>query len=237
MKKALLALACAAVSSAAVAVTFSDTEFVTSDYDLNPLPGGTLSLTTDQWAGGNPGNAFRNAITVGTGNGNYQMSAMNTTFVYDPSVSGAIASISFSLDYLRQRAGGGAGSINMPLNMWMLARQDGKLYQASSDFYGANPAAGVYQTYSRAGITQAGFNGYEIGLGFNANEIDFSATGSAITFGFFLGSGYQNNGAADLEIEEGIDNFSVEVEAVPEPMTLGLLGLGALVGLRRRAVK
>jgi hypothetical protein len=58
---------------------------------------------------------------------------------------------------------------------------------------------------------------------------DFSATGSAITFGIYSANSFDPS-AGDVSNDVGYDNFSITVTSVPEPSTALLLAMG-LVGL------
>lgn len=63
---------------------------------------------------------------------------------------------------------------------------------------------------------------------------DFSASGSAITFGLYAANSF-DPGAGDVSNDVGYDNLSITITSVPEPSTAllfaaGLVGLG---GCRR----
>ncbi len=178
-----------AVAALSQAVSFSDTEFVITDYTITSVTSGDMALVFDQWAGGgNPGNAYRTTSTAGPGASSYQIAAMNSSFTYDPSVQGAIASVDFSIELLRTPAPGTVANVNMPVNMLLTAMQDGNMFVLSSNFYGIAPPAGTYAPYSGSGA-EANFFGFELGTGASGNTIDFSSSGSVITFGFFAGGG------------------------------------------------
>lgn len=134
---------------------------------------------------------------------------------YTPSVDGAIASISFSLDILLSDAPGVARFSEVYFNV------ADSLGGNSAGFTVLSPAPG-WQTITVTGLTNTDYS-----------SRDFAGA-LPLRFGFgFLSDGDVSIG--DELIEISVDNFRVDVVPVPEPGTALLLGIGAsLLGACRR---
>lgn len=132
---------------------------------------------------------------------------------YNPSLDGAIGSISFSLDILLTDALGAAHFEEVFFNV-----QDSNGGN-SAGFTSISPAPG-WQTITVTGLTNADFSSRDF-----AGVLD-------LNFGF----GFQSAGdvtPGDELISLHVDNFRVDVTPVPEPGTALLLALGAtLLGVR-----
>ena len=248
-----IGLVVCAGSASATVVYFDDT-FSDTDWDLTSFVfDGGQNLTTitasQQLAGGNLG-AFRkvNHVLAGAfapGEQSQQLGFhRNLNAIYDPGVLGAIASLNYSEDAicLDNTQGPACQATSVALI------QGGKVYGANSflitpDFQWTPKAL--------SGLQQNNFSLVSVSshtlLDFTQHP-DFSATGSAIDFGFLranstcvgCGTGFTFFDSA------GIDNWRVSIEQVsqgdhggsviPEPSSLFLLGSGlfGLAGWRRR---
>ena len=171
----------------------------------------SLSLTN-----GNPDSLLRVTFDYSTGNIGDAEQTFNvyTNLTWTPSVDGAIAALSFSIDvrtvqfdllfsevgFSVSDSGGGTIAGFTPL-----------------------PNTGGWTTISVTNLTALDFGGR-----------DFAGT-LPLRFGFSLiGPTPTSNTAATASID--LDNFKVSVTTVPEPGSVALIGVGAvlLVGLRRR---
>lgn len=241
--RAAFATAALLCATPAAAVTFSDTTFATSDYVLGQYAGGGVTTTLAQTASGNPGTALEGTYSASGANPSGALfTALNTTFVYDPSASGEITSLSASLDRYFDPSIDGA-----PLNVGsytlrVLALQDGDLYQSIFTFGPFGAPGGDWHTLSQANILASDFKLFDpnnFGAAGTTTGLDFG--GSAITFGFAMrASGAVDGNGQPLTLPTAgvlrADNFAIEVAAVPEPATWAIMtaGFGLLGGVLRR---
>lgn len=93
----------------------------------------------------------------------------------------------------------------------------------------SNLAAIVYDAAGNLGWSGYGEKAYDFGLEPQLQNIPHTADGITIRI-YAHGAGWQ--GGADESW--GIDNFGVSVNNIPAPGALALLGLGGLLGSRRR---
>jgi len=216
------------------AIVFTDGTFSTGDWSSSVLvrgPNGGTGTATQVTSGGNPGSywevfAQKNA-TTGTGqNGSTWVFSLNSAATYDLSVSGAIATIDFSIDakqFVQFPVSGGTVS--------PLIFQNGGLYIAS----GVSVPESTWTLKQVLGLTQTDFV-----RAFDFVNPDFSTAGGLITLGFAYTVSTPINGGDSIRTA-GFDNWSMTVNpvsvSVPEPATLGLFGiglLGACFAARRR---
>jgi sialate O-acetylesterase len=161
----------------------------------------SISQTLSNTTAGNPGDELKLNLTYtadGTPNAaNIRWFLADGSWTYDPSVSGAIASISGSVDV---RATTGA-------LVFIGLKQNGTVFWSSS--LSSNLVATTdYQTFSEAGLTEADFTA-TIGIG----TLDLSAAGSEITAGFVTRRGEGGDGSRNWDFY--YDNASISIEITP----------------------
>jgi hypothetical protein len=239
MRSPILPVAAGAVLLAsgpclASTVVFSDGIFSSSDWDtVVELRGiGTVGSgsATQLLTGGNPDqfrqiSASRDPDAAGPDNST-RVSSIYLGQTYDPVAMGAIATIDFAIDAIQPAGQGASGGSVAPILI-----QGGVVYQGPSE---AMPEA-AWTLHDFLALTNTSFS--EIGA--PGSHPDFSSTGGEISFGWV----YVISSASGDPVARtvGFDNWnlvvdSVSVPPVPEPGTLGLLGLGvgSLWLMRRR---
>lgn len=216
-------------SSLSQAATFADGSF--ADNWTSTVVGDGTSAATRVTSGGNPNSYF--SITNVTDPGEFVYGVyLKTTAVYNPSLEGAIASIDYDEDAKFFVGGGNHQAGGMAL------RQNGVVYITNTAAYTNSadwgPLMSSMLTPPPVALTFAGLSAEDFSTIADASlHPDFSASGAAITFGFFRANGSSNTRVS------GIDNWSVTVNtataAVPLPAALyaQLAGI-ALLWRRRR---
>lgn len=212
---------------------FADSTFDTSDYIVTSYAGPTVTTAYGQTPSGNPGTALEGTYSAQGGNASGVLfTAIHTNFVYDPGVSGAIGSLSASLDRFFAPTVNGVPIAVGSYSLRILAQQDGKIYQSIFTFGPFNQLGGSWYTLATTNIKASDFKLFDpanFGAAGSATGLDFS--GDAITFGF----GMRSAGAVDANGDpidlpsSGIlraDNFELSIAAVPGPIVgAGLPGL------------
>jgi PEP-CTERM motif len=226
---AIAATVLVTVAGPAHAAVFTDGTFLDANWLLTTYnnAGGTVTAS-QQLAGGNTG-AFREVLNTSP-SGNVIGVHLSVLSVYNPAISGAIASIDFSIDHICPPTGaspcGGDGQA------FGIA-----LRQGTQDFLGplnVTGSTGGWLTTNELGHVQNAFGLVDAGTIINSSvHPDFSAAGGAITFGFYTAN-------TTSTIRAGYDNWMVTTHevptgVVPEPGTLALFGFGlaAFTRLRR----
>ena len=216
-------------SAQAITVQFSDQTFDDSDWTAIlgcTTPGQNCSFNaSQQLTGGNP-DEFRSVQHDFTGAGSIGVRHFANFASYNPS-AGAITSIDFSFDaaFLSSNP----SSFNA-VSYQFVIRQDGLVYEPFGVFSGGSVGPGLppfsspgeWVSYGATGATESDF----VASGMPNNNPDFSSSGSIIEFGYLTSnsSGFSNS----KQTVSGIDNWSVTVNAVPEPLTI--LGAGTAAG-------
>lgn len=205
-------------------VTFSDTEFANAGWGLDTITvgaGGTSVGT--QTTGGNPGFGRQVTNNLIIGGEVYALHRYGTSTAtrYEPLVSGAIASVDFSIDAKWLSGIGGLGH-----GITIGAKQGTVVYRAGFDTTGSD---GLWHTHAATGFTAASF----VAVG-GSGAIDFSATGAPIRFGFLVSNGAVNESYTNVVL---YDNFQVVVHNVPAPASAAVLCLGGLTAIRRRRTR
>ncbi len=198
----------------------------TINFDVNDLSTLALGLAP---VDGNPGAHFvifhDHAIAdpmAGT-TVQFQSAFFHNQFVYNP-IAGAITDISFSVDisYFDLNVD------DVAFDQFFFAIQKPDFTTSYAAFTDIPDniliAASDWQTVTVTGLTSADFP-----------EIDFSGV-EELTFGFgFTSSGDVTNGPASIYISA--DNFSVSINAVPEPSAGMLVGAMLLLAAHRPRVR
>ena len=209
-------------------VTFVDTEFNLADYTITSGTNGTYTTTLTQALVGNPGNALLFTLSGVSDLPMYAFYALlNNSFLYDPSISGAIASLDFSVD----RYADNKGEFTLSsLSANLLLSQGGNYYRALIS------GAAVEQTW----VTRSGtVNSLDFSL-FNpltgtfdtSLHPDFSLSVGLIQFGVlqrFASNATVSDYVVPIPIEFRHDNYILSIHAVPEAATVGMYVLGLSV--------
>jgi hypothetical protein len=234
---ATAALSLLSVAGSANAVIFFDGVFAPSNWSVNTMTNlsgtGSTVTPTQNLFGGNP-NEWRevqHSLSVGTGTGELVGVHLEASSFYTPSSQGAISFINYSEDAInliddRIVPGNGQGTglaITQGGRNYILRPPSVMPYSGGFSSWGSINRPGIVATdmweYSTAG-----------GLVPTSNP-DFSIAGSVMQFGFWRG----NSGNSSYSTDCGIDNWRVEI--VPTPGAATLMGLGALVAVRRRRAR
>ncbi len=207
----------ACVSAGALAGSILDTEFNDSDWSAFSInaTGGFGFNAGQAGAGGNPG-AHR-SVTHSSAAGFAQGTVIHThATAWDPASMGAITSLDMSIE-VNCFNGGTSGAVAFGL----VVVQGGVAYFGPT--FTALTGSGWRTDLSATGLTAASFSG--------SGTLDFSATGGAISFGFFSSNGTGNG--VPIASSSGVDNFVVTI--VPAPGAGGALLLaGFCCGRNRR---
>ena len=222
--------------------TFSDGVFDPLDWDLtvvvNDNGGGNVPVQQIN-SGGNPDEFRRVTTFVETTTAGHRSTIFGfhefKSSIYDPSVSGAIASLDFSIDFMNIDVHGNGQGFALAVE------QGGDIY-----FAGVNhtTAAGfmlnTWQSLSTPEIVASDFELVDLSVDNLRDPTihpDFSSSGSPIVFGFHTRDTIPPNVPVGIfaELDVGYDNWSVEITPVPEPTTctLALVALSWAIGRRR----
>jgi len=177
----------------------------------------TFSTTISRLTtGGNPA-ACLELITHSGTTGLAHGFAMNDDAVWSPTTSGAIDSVQLSID-VRSISGWGFGH-----QFKVAVEQDGKYYVAPTSASHTGSAT-TWHTIGLGPYSSDSFGRFVAWNDLDATQHPgFSAGGSPIKFGFEVG----NHSSRDYT--QRYDNWSLLVNAVPEPSVLAMLASGALV--------
>ena len=228
----------AAVGSALASPVFFDGTFNNSDWSLATITnaGGAGSFVNafQVPVGGNPTpyRIIRNSLSQGAPNSLVAGVHINVTAIYNPSITGVISSIDYSEDSINllNQGGNGQGS-------GLAIFQGGSFYiqrnpvlvmpYVGFSSWTANPAPGlVAGDLWEIDFATGALNAF--------SNPDFSASGGPMNFGFWRGNSSGNQTSGVVQSECGIDNWRVEINPVPTPSAVALLGLGGLMAARRR---
>lgn len=259
-KSALLSLAAFALTATAdparaASVVFSDATLNPADYAVTTYTG-AAGFTTNVFQAAGVGGAGTSFVTSyekqGSTSPSARFQALNSDFVYDPSVDGAITSIDFAYD----------GFISLYHNTTLvnltngsaqarvIAQQDGNLYMAARNVFQGLPFESWYHV-ATTGFVASDFTLFDPANPFTARtppNLDF--TGGAITFGFEIAHfGVTVNGGPSTGLVRStmaLDNFQLTlntqdpVGGIPEPTTwllmIGGFGLAGAALRRSRRV-
>lgn len=213
--------------SKAGSVTFFDGTFADADWSVQAFLDGTVS-SLQVGAGGNPGE-FRQTEHANLDTGQSILVAhLHAPAVYDPAADGEIAAIDLALDV--KFLGGSTGTLQVGYRL--LAEQGGSLFVGGASAVAMGPGDGApaasWESFAVPGLVATDFTLLD-----GSGDLDFSAAGAPITFGFHTSNTVTLDGTSTLS---GIDNWSVAVHAVPEPVRelLFVTGLVVLATAARR---
>jgi hypothetical protein len=204
-------------------VTFSDSTFSPANWTASKILDTTSSQTatfsiSQQSSGGNPAFYQQDMLsyTSTAGGQGVRGASLFNPSVYNPSLSGAINSISFSFD--REYTGRSGGT---PDPFFGLVVFQGSTYYETT---ASDTPFGTWMNLSGSALTANDFSNV---AGPGGLHPDFSATGAPLTFGYADGTG---SGPATITLTTGVDNFDVTINNVPEPGTwaIGALATGLL---------
>jgi hypothetical protein len=198
-------------------VVFSDGTYADADWTIVNQFG--LIFAGQQPTGGHPGSYRQVALAVGQ---NIPfVGQLNKTYVYNPSMTGPISGITYTIDLETTNAEGAT--------YFALLSQNGNLYIETMHTGNASPNTWLTENIV---LDLADFALLRTNIQGNALIIDpnsrpnFSVSGSPITFGYEVTAG----GAGFFTSITGIDNdpiiLTVTPSAVPEPTSLSLLAIG-----------
>lgn len=213
------------------AATFVDATFNLSDYTITrSLQSGTATVS-QAGSAGNPGSALLVTYVVPAAppftNTFGNVYFLNNTFTYDPANSGALSSISWSVDK--------EVNIIRPANFGLFNAQTFVIFQAGNYYASAVSLSSTQGVFQAANVTTS-MNDFslvtDLAVGTLNSTRHPSFSDGVMEFGFRNGYGIGPQIAAEMQILQ--DNFSVTltpaVAAIPEPKTYVLLlaGLGLL---------
>jgi PEP-CTERM motif len=208
-------------------VTYSDSTFLDANWvghnvlDTTAAHNATFSAAQNL-SGGNTGPYRETQLSYSSsGNGISQgdfIVQLMAGATYNPHTSGAITSLSFSLDSLIASSSGGTP----PLIVGLVILQNGSYWSDNS----LVNTAGSWVTTSEPTLVA---NDFQLIVSTSTIRPDFSTSGTLMSFGYITGSSYTSDVPAVLSLDTGADNFSVTVNGVPEPSSLVLLALGQFV--------
>lgn len=210
--------------------TFTDGTFTPSQWqdakiaDSTPGTAATYSVAQGPTGSNPPGNPGPDREVVH----NYSVGGIlvghwNTTFTYDPSVSGAISTVIYSYDLIH---------INPPANQAVAYRL---LILQGGNYYSTPASDAIFPqtwtTFGQSGLTSLSFSNVLFNTTFGSLHPDFTSAGTTLTFGYM--SGNSANGNSNITRTSAIDNYNVTLKPVPEPATFIALLIGSTcVGLR-----
>ncbi|MCB5183634.1 PEP-CTERM sorting domain-containing protein [Methylobacillus gramineus] len=211
---------------------FSDAEW--TQYSIENTGGQVLNWSALDNTGGNPGSYslldFNKAATSQPGLSAIRVANIYDGFAYNPAVSGALDTLSFTFD-----AKGFSSNINTQVSAYLrpVILQNGISFSvASSDTI---VTVGNWNTLTWSFTSASNWGDPYNDVEFNP---DFSASGAPIQFGFRFSLNLSCSGAFGCRqtlARTGVDNFQVSVTAVPEPSAYAMMFAGlSLLGLARR---
>jgi hypothetical protein len=224
-------------SPAYASILFEDGVFAESDWTalelIDTSTNDSFVITAGQrLTGGNP-DAYRRVVqTVNEDEGVSIKLQSGHTYQpgsYDPSTEGAVAGVRFDFDGF-SLPGNPAGA----MGYGALIEQDGMFFLKG---FGQTLSGAGFEAFGGSFLSAADFAKVVGGTTTDPTmHPDFSASGGAMNFGFFVSNGTRGTPSVN---EGGVDNWRVEISQVPAPPTLVLLAsvAGCLVGSGRKTTR
>ena len=212
------------MQSRADTVRFSDTVFPNANWSATKFLDGSFSAFQVA-TGGNPDQFRQTDQSMNPGESIFVVHT-NSSAVYNPSVNGALGTVncSFNIKFV----GGSTGTSQVAHRLAL--EQAGSFYFAN-DFVVAlgpgNGQPGAWQSFSSSGLTSSDFSKLS-----GAGTLDFSASGSPITFGYLTTN---TAGVTSISTSSGIDNWSVTLNPTDQLLNIStrlrvLTGDNVLIG-------
>lgn len=181
---------------------YFDGTFNNSVWSWTPLPppASTLGSTTTSaqiTSGGNPAPSRTTSHSLVPGH--IQVAHINSNAVYDPSVQGAITSLSYSYDLRHYSAAAAGAGVDFSIAIY----QNGSYYRSvpSNTVY-----TNVWQPFSGSGLSASSFIRV---YGDSPNENpDFSCNGSKMQLGYLTA----NTSTTQTSRRAGIDNWKINID-------------------------
>ncbi len=179
--------------------------------------GGATHSTQQELAGGNP-DEYRFMLHDFSGAGHIRVFHEYLNASYNPSIQGAISTITYSEDRIIFNPFFSGAEIGSAAAIM----QEGKVFIGPHAEY-SNTS---WDTLLQESLTMLDF------IASDLTNPNFLETGSKITFGYFRSN---TTGGFTPQTEHGIDNWSVSINPVPAPAAVWLFGSGLIVllGIRK----
>ncbi len=219
-----------ALCGTASAVNFFDGDFDGGTYStvVAATPNGSGTVTNFV-SGGNPDKFVRLTDSFGTtGLTQVQVALvqLNSAWVYDPSVTGAVSSIDIGGDIRNDSI--------LQSNLQVYLQQGSKLYFGFTDFVNLT-VGGPWTPVAKSGLIDISFFEMNSDGSFNfLSNPDFSSSGSSMEFGFGYATNTLGPITTPIETSQEFDNVSITVNPVPEPSTMFLAAVGIGAWIKRR---
>ncbi len=211
----------------AASTTFTDGDFsgwedivlITDDEDFSgPGPGtssGSIDLLSDGF-GGNPGLQRRHIHEVDSGDRVWTI-GINRNVSYDPTVSGAIESLDFSIDLLEDPGIGGSSGVGL------IIEQGGILFIGGGGAFSASS----FSVFAVSGLMEHDFDSRDLNTSVPGGIQPDFVSGAPIFFGYTLANTVEGSGS--LVLSHRADNWSVTVNPIPVPAAVWLFGSALLL--------
>jgi len=222
-------------------VTYTDSTFATGSYPtaftyISDITG-TVSVTSGPAqcsSCGDPGDALETVFNWGGAsevNATLVLGVINSAFTYDPSTQGALWNITTSID-----ASVSNTNVGFPPDpyYYLLIEQDSNYYYGLVNF-DSNESG--FQLLSATALVASNFDQFNPSTGVTTSSSNPNFDGDTMEFGLYMieGALFAPGNNATLIY----DNLTLQLNSVPEPSSLFLMGaaLAGLTLLRRRKLE